>query len=783
MVAMEPFANDQFPQDVYDIMVLCGLSEFVPDNALDDELSIADRVAAEVFLSRFDMCLEMDSKKLNDVLRDLSKLPENPIFLTHAQRTKLEAFIEWTKQCFRFGFPPETTIFPVEASVELVHQANVHATFIERGPSMVTSARPPSFKTNDVWANWKPLMENYLRQIPGVDGFPLSYVIRATENPIYDPTVTDLQQRYILGVSLMGPTFETDTLQVHTYIANLITGNTRAEAAIQKYRTTQCGRADWLALKLTYEGSGAFSVEKVEAQKILRELFYKGEVSATHNWKNFEQQLTKAFAIYAANAPPNVIVHDNEMKLKILLEKVATCSQLREIYTGIERDMSKPNMNGMTFEAALDEMRARVNHSLLGGSTSRRISNASSNRNDRSHHPYSRNGKGNNSRNSNNPQAGRGGGGRGGRGKGNNNRNHPDAYNIRLLNGKTLSVHPSYKFTDDEFSQMHPNDKMEIIKRRTEYRQRRQVSATTTNATPTNDFTIEVPAGADTATIVSALTTQLNQRSNPETMTIRVSQTNTVPNAQTPFGGRNEEVSRRGNRHIAFFHSTRSVCNVVRSVNAARHASPQPNVSAANECDSNADTCCAGINFVILQYTNRTADVYPYDSSYEPITNVPIVTAATAYDDPDSNETVLLVLHECLYYGTSLKHTLWNPNQLRHNGVLVNDNPYDTSPNRLTIQAENLTIPLHTVGTKVQFVTRSPTDYELENCRRIELTNMNLWNPKDVVLGAVTSSVLTSDYTSPSLSPFVSDSLLASACPASIDLAERAISQIHISST
>lgn len=87
------------------------------------------------------------------------------------------------------------------------------------------------------------------------------------------------------------------------------------------------------------------------------------------------------------------------------------------------------------------------------------------------------------------------------------------------------------------------------------------------------------------------------------------------------------------------------------------------NTAANNECDSNADTCCLGKNFVVLQATYRTADVYAYDSSIQPIENVPIVSGATAYDDPMSGDTFILVFNEALYYGTALDHSLINPNQ------------------------------------------------------------------------------------------------------------------------
>jgi hypothetical protein len=152
---------------------------------------------------------------------------------------------------------------------------------------------------------------------------------------------------------------------------------------------------------------------------------------------------------------------------------------------------------------------------------------------------------------------------------------------------------------------------------------------------------------------------------------------------------------------------------------------PPVNTVAPNEMDSNADTCCAGSNFILLSLTRRTADVFPYDSRYEPLLNVPIVTAATAYDDPDTGQTYILVLNECLYYGNKLKHSLINPNQLRFGGTAVWDNAFD--PNHdLSIECEdNLTIPLKLEGTKTLFISRSPTERELNECQHIQLTSIN----------------------------------------------------------
>ena len=139
-----------------------------------------------------------------------------------------------------------------------------------------------------------------------------------------------------------------------------------------------------------------------------------------------------------------------------------------------------------------------------------------------------------------------------------------------------------------------------------------------------------------------------------------------------------------------------------------------------------------------MNYTRRTADVYPYDDSYEPLTNVPIITAATAWTNAITRETFILVFHECLYYGLKLKHSLINPNQIRHFGIYFWDNPFDKDRG-LCIEGDEFSIPLSIRGTKVYFQSRAPTQHELDTCIMIEMTSPLEWNPYDVTLGSVYS--------------------------------------------
>jgi hypothetical protein len=52
------------------------------------------------------------------------------------------------------------------------------------------------------------------------------------------------------------------------------------------------------------------------------------------------------------------------------------------------------------------------------------------------------------------------------------------------------------------------------------------------------------------------------------------------------------------------------------------------------ELDSHANTCVIGPNCVILEFTDQDVNVSAYSDHLETMNNVPIVTVATAYDDP-----------------------------------------------------------------------------------------------------------------------------------------------------
>jgi hypothetical protein len=79
------------------------------------------------------------------------------------------------------------------------------------------------------------------------------------------------------------------------------------------------------------------------------------------------------------------------------------------------------------------------------------------------------------------------------------------------------------------------------------------------------------------------------------------------------------------------------------------------------ELDSHADTCFFGDGVMIVNHTMKTVKATPFLKSLGTVTNVSVVTAAVAYDDPRSGKTYVLLIHQALLF-KGLKNCLLLPN-------------------------------------------------------------------------------------------------------------------------
>ncbi len=187
--------------------------------------------------------------------------------------------------------------------------------------------------------------------------------------------------------------------------------------------------------------------------------------------------------------------------------------------------------------------------------------------------------------------------------------------------------------------------------------------------------------------------------------------------------------------------ATISSGNRNRDINAVSRGELESEEGTVARCemDSHADTCVAGPNFSVLEFTGEQCDVTPYTSDYQPITNVSVVNAVTTFIDESNGETVILHFNQVLWYGKRMKMSLINPKQLRHFGITVSDDPTDTTRPFGISTGEGLFVPFRMEGTTVYFETRVPTGWELENSKSIQVTDSTVWNPSNVTIAGVSS--------------------------------------------
>lgn len=407
------------------------------------------------------------------------------------------------------------------------------------------------------------------------------------------------------------------------------------------------------------------------------------------------------------------------MKIRMLVDKIKA-DFLTPTKARLEIELSRVPTN-ITYEQALSLFRNMVNQKhppqmgAVQNRTRRQINQATTG--------------GRHSR-------GRGGLGRGGRGArgnrvgGRGNCTRTDSRMITLTDGSQIKYHASFNFPRHIYLKMKQEDRETLKRERAAYNQTRSGGGSGSRSTRSEiqELRSQIQelqnAGSASGTVAS---------NHPPTDTVSIrSQVSQLTTGQSIMGGRNEQTQQRNARRTAAVTTQRHLRST--TVQEKTWNDPPVNTVAENECDTNADTCCLGRNFVVLHATYRTADVYAYDASIQPIENVPIVTGATAYDDPDTGTTFILVFNESLYYGERLDHSLINPNQVRSYGIPFWDNPFDTS-RTLSIEVDNtLHIPLRTFGTKIAFRTRVPSEAELRNCEHVHMMSASIWNPNDIVM-------------------------------------------------
>jgi hypothetical protein len=88
----------------------------------------------------------------------------------------------------------------------------------------------------------------------------------------------------------------------------------------------------------------------------------------------------------------------------------------------------------------------------------------------------------------------------------------------------------------------------------------------------------------------------------------------------------------------------------------------------------------------------------------------------------------------------TLDHSLFNPNQLRHYGTQVQDNPYCNEPMSITSPSGEFTACLRSMGTDIFIKTWTPSAADLQEYPHIVLCSSAPWNPRQIQFPGITSN-------------------------------------------
>jgi len=542
-----------------------------------------------------------------------------------------------------------------------------------------TITKMPSSLDPSKWTPWRKEVANYLGSIKGVNNTPLTYIIRKDLPPI---TFASPAERYLYAVVLSGPEFEEDNAKVFNFLAMQVS-KTEAAPWLVPFEKAEDGRGAWRSLCQQYEGVHERKTKIAVACRTLEETWYQSEKRFT--WNRYVTKLTEAFDTLAelGHARPE------EEKVKILLK-----------YMQVDNPRLLASMAHVEHTDSLSED-FRLACATIGSAIASLGPTTSSGR------PSARNvsatgtGRGGGGRGrgrGGGGRSGRGGGRGGGRGRGGRGNNN-STQGSRMNNGVDVT-NLNRNFEGWEWRQLDQSVRDEIKQARAQSKNTSKRQIASTDSTGGQGL----------------------QEENDDTPTHHA-------NAFGLPGYQNKRPKTQGDdRRVSKIKSGK---RYISSVTRSHEPQTVPNTIGTLEMDNHADTCCFGPNFTPICFTEHTCDVTPYTDAYDSM-NVTVASAATAYDNPITGETTILVFHQGLWFGNKLSHSLVNPHQCRLFGLEICDDACDPHRSLGIRDSDGRQImPLEFQNSIVLTTTRAPTREELndQSLRHIVMTSNAIWDP------------------------------------------------------
>jgi hypothetical protein len=625
----------------------------------------------------------INDKDVENILK-IIRTSQPPVLVPYIAQKRINTLCYWVNRRTRLNEPIDAVLF-TQQMLEQYSKLIAHSDLDEE-----STVKPPAdFKAGSKWKPFKEGAIAYFNSIRGSHQIPLTYVIR--DNPLPNPNqVYNSEHERLIDITpLQGIEYEDDNGRVFDFLKSW-TLSGPAWTWMRAFNNTRDGRNAWLALTAHFKGDAQRDRVKDNAYASIANAKYHGERKRF----SFETYVTIHQEAYSDLVQYGEQVSE-EKRVRDLLQGIKDNSPAANAAKGTI--LATPNLRN-NFSNAVTHLATTLQLSLSLQET-RNISTTQTG-------GPGRNGRG----------RGRDGGrGRGhGRGRG---RGRGGGRNIYLGS-----------YSPEQWRKLSAEDKKRVYDGREQSAQQRlqtQIGGTNRN--------LSAVSQDDGQSIGQSIITIPTTIAAPTTQTVDTS--NAGDKRQNPESAGSVMSRRRINAILSTARKTMTHPQGQRNV-ANISTMHHDGVYGQCELDSHADTCVAGQNCIVVEYTDQVTNVSAFSPDFDILQDVPIVTAATAYDDPHSGITTILILGQALWMPDKVTHTLICPNQLRQNGITVDDVPVHLAPwNRPSTHSiicpddDNFTIPLSLQGPISYFPTRAPTQEELDTCLRINLTDESLWDP------------------------------------------------------
>lgn len=184
-----------------------------------------ERISNESYSSFGDiqMLEEVDVTNLTSSFAKRTPAVQRILFGQHCIK-KLKALIHWCKDFCWCSCPVTIDALnniTFNAALDTAaRRQEIRRQQMELLGEVMKEASPGNLMSELKWHKREPAFKNYLLSAFGVDGVPLSYVIRSSDSPDHDGTFADFTDECTACAPLNRPAFDANKRQVHQMIVS-----------------------------------------------------------------------------------------------------------------------------------------------------------------------------------------------------------------------------------------------------------------------------------------------------------------------------------------------------------------------------------------------------------------------------------------------------------------------------------------------------------------------------------------------------------------------------------